>query len=131
MKRSWRFGDTMVFSPKGKMIIDMVKLAGLIQHRSAGRSFICVLSCFCLMSPGLLFAQLRKEPSQSPAATTHRVEGTASASAYKLEWSRHFQSQSGMSPVGAAEDSGTLWLITHAGPGKPRSSSPGLTQKAS
>jgi hypothetical protein len=102
------------------MIIDIVKLGGFTENRPAGSKVMRVLSCFYLMSSGLLFAQLTKAPSQSSPATMNRVGGTASANPYKLEWSRHFQLQSSFSPVGAAEDSGTLWLITHAGPGKPK-----------
>jgi hypothetical protein len=56
-----------------------------------------------------VFAQSRKS----------QVDDSGGAIPYKLEWRRHFQSQAGMSPAGAADDGGTLWLITHAGPGKP------------
>jgi hypothetical protein len=42
------------------------------------------------------------------------------ASSYNLEWRRDFPFQCGIVPVGAAADDGTLWLIAHAGPGKPQ-----------
>jgi hypothetical protein len=42
-----------------------------------------------------------------------------SAGSYTLEWRRHYQRQVGLAPNGIADDSGTLWLITHAGPGEP------------
>jgi hypothetical protein len=51
-----------------------------------------------------------------------RLYGQAysNASSYKLEWRRDFPFQCGMVPVGAAAEDGTLWLIAHAGPGKPQ-----------
>jgi hypothetical protein len=68
----WRYDG--IFAD-GKMIINILKLAGLTENRSAGRNLICVLSCYCLMSLGLLFAQMPKAPSQSSVPTMNRVGG--------------------------------------------------------
>jgi hypothetical protein len=89
---------------------DVTMSLGLVQSPVVRRLFLCALYGY-----GLYITCLDSLDGQ-------QADGTASASSYKLEWTRHFQFQSGLAPVGTADEAGTLWLITHAGPGKPEES---------
>ena len=65
-------------------------------------------------------AQVRGATPQSPSLASPQLKRSEGAIPHKLEWRRRFQSQAVLLPVGAADESGALWLITHAGPGKPK-----------
>ena len=101
-------------------IIGTSRLNDLLRNRRACRNLLCALGCSWLMPFHPALAQARKATPQSPPLSSAQVERGEGATPHRLEWRRHFQSQSGLSPVGVADDGGTLWLITHAGPGKPK-----------
>src|SRR5579871_261934 len=102
------------------MNIKLTIPCGPVEVRAAGRSDLCLIFLFCVASASSMTGQVRNSPPQPSGPGVDQVEGTlASLSSYRLEWKRHFQFQSGLVPVGSADDAGTLWLITHAGPGKP------------
>ena len=110
----------MVLSP-AEMIISTSGLNNLLRHRRACRDLSCAVGCFCLM---LSFypvpAQVRGATPQSPSLASPQLKRSEGAIPHKLEWRRRFQSQAVLLPVGAADESGALWLITHAGLGKPK-----------
>jgi hypothetical protein len=66
-----------------------------------------------MLSAILVFSQ---EAREKPRASSQIINNAGS---YHMQWRRHFQIQTGLVPAGAADDIGNLWLITHAGPGKP------------
>jgi hypothetical protein len=92
---------------------------GPVEVSAAGHSVFCIVLLLCANFAGSLNGQLRNPVPVPSGPGVEKVEGVAGASSYRLEWKRHFEFQSGLVPVGTADDAGTLWLITHAGPGKP------------
>jgi hypothetical protein len=85
-----------------------------------GRSLVWVVFLLCFASGCPLHGQPRNPSPQPDGPGAEKAEGTlTSAVSYRLEWQRHYQLQTEMAPDGTADESGTLWLITRAGPGKP------------
>jgi hypothetical protein len=60
--------------------------------------------------------------TQPSRADVQPAEIIAGAGSYVLEWRHHYQRQIGLAGRGVSDDRGTLWLITHAGPGRPQES---------
>jgi hypothetical protein len=78
-----------------------------------------------LLTCSTLLACLHSWPSsyaQEAVSDPQPAEIVASAGSYALEWRHHYQRQIGLVGTGVADDSGNLWLITHAGPGRPEES---------
>ena len=61
------------------------------------------VALFCLV-----LGSLRGQPA----------ERVLTGGSYRLEWRHHYPLQTGLGPVAVSDDSGTLWLTSHAGPGK-------------
>jgi hypothetical protein len=96
---------------------------GRVEIRTSARPLLCVISLSCFASWVCLYGQRADSRSQSSGpATQPSAEIVSSAGSYTLEWRRHYQRQTGLELRGIADEGGTLWLITHAGPGKPEES---------
>ncbi len=85
--------------------------------RAISRSLLWAIAVFSFVS-WTLYGQRGDSRSPSPAPATQSSEIISSAGSYTLEWRRHYQRQAGLALNGIADEAGTLWLITHAGPGK-------------
>jgi len=97
--------------------------ARVAELRRLGWPLLCVISFFSFASWIGLYGQGADSQSKSTQSETQpSAEIISSAGSYTLVWRQHYQRQNGLVPIGIADDSGTLWLITHAGPGKPEES---------
>jgi hypothetical protein len=103
--------------------IDVVPLTARVAELRRLGWPLCVISLF-FFAPWIgLYGQGADSQAKSTQSEAQpSAEIISSAGSYTLEWRQHYQRQNGLVPNGIADYSGTLWLITHAGPGKPEES---------
>ena len=80
------------------------------------------LAGFCVVFYCLAHVYAQGRLGSSVESSTQAQEIVASAGSYTLQWRHHYERQTGLVLNGVSDDSGTLWLMTHSGPGKPEES---------
>jgi hypothetical protein len=73
----------------------------------------------CILSYGIAHLYAQGRPGSSGESSAQAEQIVASSGSYTLQWRHHYERQMGLVLDGVSDDNGTLWLMTHSGPGKP------------